>query len=298
MNVMHQVNNLAIGGVETMVYRLCKYANEPTYVFAHQEGIVMDWIEEVGTRVYLKEDFDIFELIEHLKIDVFVMHTGSYLPEYAAEIKRRFPKIKMIVVLHTLYKLKEDWVDKIICVSRKIYELNDPAKSVLIYPGVDGRKRFVVGEVTRLAPYKYLEDFLILARAVLNYHPEVVFRIIGEEASDAVGYKEKLEGIVKESGMENSVIFAGQVDKIDYNEFDAFVHLVGNEAYPVTILEALKSSLLTLTYPAVGTNEMFHPLLIRSPNLAELIQILCQYIDCYPKHSIKVADEYSEVYKL
>lgn len=293
---MHQVNNLAIGGVETFVYRLCKYSNEDVFVYSHLDGIVREWMEDASISVYLQRDYDISYLIKYLHIDVFVMHTGSYLPDYAQELKRQNPDMKFVQVLHTVYTSTDEWVDKIICISKAVYDVNNPEKSILIYPGIDRRKRFVVGEITRIAPYKYLEDLVKIAKLVVAENPEVLFKVIGEDAQDSKGYTELLKHKIKEEGLESNFEFMGYVDKIDWNWFDAFVHLVGDEAYPVTILEALNKNLPTFTYEKRGTSEINHPQLFKSNSLEWIAKNIIKRIDFRPKHIKQVADEFSGVY--
>lgn len=295
MKVLHQVNNLAIGGVETFVSRLCKYSNEEVFVYSHEDGIVGDWLTEMQVPVFTKKSYDIIELIDRLKIDVLVMHTGSYLPEYALEVRNKFPKLKMVTVMHTVYP-GDEWVDKIICISQAVKDVNNHEKSILIYPGIDRRQKFVIGEITRIAPYKYLEDLIQVAKALVEKYPEVLFRIIGEDAQDSKGYTEHLKRKLKDIGLENNFEFMGYVDKIDYSWFDAFVHLVGDEAYPVTLLEALNANLPTFTYLRRGTKEIEHPLLVQADELSQVVEILSNWIESRPKHIKQVADEFSRVY--
>ena len=101
MRVLHQVNSLVMGGSNAFLYRLAKYRNEDIFVYGHKDGIIRQWLEDLNIPVYLKEDEDIFNLIERLKIDIIVMHTGSSLPDYAEELKNKFPNLKFITVLHT-----------------------------------------------------------------------------------------------------------------------------------------------------------------------------------------------------
>src|SRR3990167_2189290 len=162
MRVVHQVNSLSIGGVETFVYRLCKYAKEDVMVLSHGDGSIGWWLADLRVPTCISNDYEIIK--STLKLfgpDVFVMHTGSYLPEYINQLKEDFPRLKLIAVLHTPYPAEySDSIDKIVCVSSSIYNMNDPAKSVLIYPGIDRKEKFVIGDVTILAKYKYIEDLI------------------------------------------------------------------------------------------------------------------------------------------
>src|SRR3990167_8310952 len=182
LKVLHQVNNLAIGGVETFVYRLAKYANEETYVYTHKNGIVTEWLEADGIVVFNKDETNLIDLLYLLDIDVLVM----------------------ITVLHTVYQA-DDWVDKIICVSQAIKDVNTIDKAILIYPGIDRRHDFVIGEVTRVAPYKYIEDLIEIVGIVAPDYPEVKLKIIGEDALDHIGYTNDLKVKIHDLGLDNNV---------------------------------------------------------------------------------------------
>jgi hypothetical protein len=121
MRILHQVNSLDIGGVETFVYRLCKYSNEDVFVYSHKDGKVREWLEKIGIYASIKEfGDDIKTIISNQNIDIVVFHTGSFLPTYAKELKERFPLVKFITVLHTIAKTDE-WVDKIISISQAVH---------------------------------------------------------------------------------------------------------------------------------------------------------------------------------
>jgi glycosyltransferase involved in cell wall biosynthesis len=296
MRVMHQVNSLVMGGSNTFLYRLAKYRNEDLVVYSHKDGIIRQWLEDLNIPVYLKDDKNISYLIDYLKIDVLVMHTGSTLPDYVKELKVNFPNLKFITVLHTMW-VGDEWVDKIVCVSNKLYSINNPDKAVLIYPGIDRRKRFVVGEVCRLGPYKYLEDVIKVAKLVSDKNPDIMFRIIGDDAEDSQGYKDMLKAKIKEEKLIPYFEFIDYLENIDYSQFDAFIHLVGNEVYPVTILEALNRNLPTFSYPRIGTLEMKHPLLFLSNSLEDIAQGILGCIEIKPKHMKECANQFTKLYK-
>lgn len=177
--------------------------------------------------------------------------------------------------------------------------MNDPNKATLIYPGIDRKEKFVVGEVTRLAPYKYIEDIIKVADKVVPRNPEIIFKIIGTEAKDAVGYMNHLKKLIAEKNLENNFEFLGYVKDIKYEEFDMFLHLVGDEAYPVTLLEALEHNIKTVTYDRKGTQEIKiqYPLLTLLNDWEDVAAILNIGAAGRPKHIKETAKQFNDVYR-
>ena len=90
----------------------------------------------------------------------------------------------------------------------------------------------------------------------------------------------------------------GYVDNVPWSEFDAFVHFVGNEAYPVTILEALEHGLKTITYDKIGTKEikLQYPNLILVDGPETAGKLLAYFMRIRPKHIKETAREFHDVY--
>jgi glycosyltransferase involved in cell wall biosynthesis len=251
MRVLHQTNSLTIGGVETFVYRLCKNSPEETAVITYKDGIIGKWLSNSCIPVY---DNGLETAINAFKPDIVVMHSGSTLPEEYPKCREKFPKVKFITVLHTLYPIPDQTVDKIVCISKSVYDCQkDKTKCVIIHPGIEIHNEWfncpVVGNVTRIAPYKHINDILSCAELVKVVAPDAKFVIVGEEAVDAPGYITVAREIARQRGLGNSVFFTGYVDNVEeyYKYFDVFLHPVGKEAYPVVLYEAMSHKIPVVT---------------------------------------------------
>lgn len=303
MNVLHQVNSLTIGGVETFVERLCKFSNENVFVFSHADGPVRQRLEGHGVPVYFKgPGCTMADVIRENSIDVVVMHTGSHYPDYAVETAKAFPGVKFIAVMHTICP-GEPWPDAIVGISKAVCDVQvDKAKTHLIYPGIHRRREFVIGEVTRIAPYKYLSDIIQVADYLIKHRSkDFRFRIIGAEAADAKGYLEEVKKELVERGILEYFEFPGYTEKIPWHEFDAFVHLVGiREAFPVTLLEAANRHVPVYTSRGLGTEEVHEqcPLMIKlASDWQSIAEELDQLRRLRPKDVRDVADEFTKLYE-
>src|SRR3990167_2703220 len=278
MKICHQLNNLAIGGVETYVYRLARHASEETMILSHRNDTVGDWIIEELPHVKLfitSNGEEISSILNEEKPDVFVMHTGSYLPEYFPSLKERFPDMKFVVVLHTVYPVEYiDDIDALVCVSDTVRIVQpDSPKVHVIKPGVEKRD-LVIGNVTRIAPYKYIEDMYSLSDILGKEGIHHTVAIVGEDAQDAVGYRDHLE-----NGRYGNVLFLGKLDptslKAFYTNISIFFHPVGNEAYPAVILEAQEYNVPVITYPRGGATEIPNVMFVN--NAAQAAQAVISF---------------------
>lgn len=251
MKVLHVVNQLTIGGIETFIYRLAKASEEDITVFTYKDGVVHEWLSDASIRVCLGS---LIKLLENEPFDIVVMHIGSSMPDEYKEARKKFPNIKFVTVLHTLYPIPDQTVDKIVCISESVYDVQAVKdKCIVIRPGIEINNDWfgcpVVGNVTRIAPYKMIKESIIICKNVSSTIPDIKFIFVGGDANDAKGYTEEMKAFAKEIGVENNVIFTGYVDNVEeyYKYFDIFLHPVGREAYPAVLWEALSHKIPIIT---------------------------------------------------
>jgi glycosyltransferase involved in cell wall biosynthesis len=101
-----------------------------------------------------------------------------------------------------------------------------------------GPKDFVVGKIARLFKLKGHDDLIDAAPEVLRRHPRTKFLLVGDGA-----LRGKLEGQVRENGLEGSFIFAGLVPPAEIPRYvgvmDVVVHLSRREGLARALPQAL-----------------------------------------------------------
>ncbi|MFC1712617.1 glycosyltransferase family 4 protein [Candidatus Poribacteria bacterium] len=116
----------------------------------------------------------------------------------------------------------------------------------------------LVGEVARLCETKGQHVLIRAACSVIREFPDAVFMIVGEDIEKDGKYKEELEELAKELGVEENFIFTGYRSDVPdlMNAFDVFILPSFAEGLPVTILEAMAAQKPVITTPAGGNTEI------------------------------------------
>jgi glycosyltransferase involved in cell wall biosynthesis len=115
----------------------------------------------------------------------------------------------------------------------------------------------VVGTVANLAPVKGVEHFLRAVARVRDEHGVVVAPVVGKRLDSRAGYARRLESLVADLDLEDTVYFCGYRDDIPevLSTFDAFVLPSIAEACPVVVLEAMAMARLVVATDVGGVTE-------------------------------------------
>jgi len=110
-----------------------------------------------------------------------------------------------------------------------------------------GSDNYVIDTVGRLSEEKDLPTFLQVAKNILEVYPNSYFVIVGDGEKSTVN---TLKNIVKDLGLEKSVIFTGRRTDLRnvYSAFDIFLTTSLTEGLPNTVLEAM-----AMEVPVVAT---------------------------------------------
>lgn len=109
----------------------------------------------------------------------------------------------------------------------------------------------IVGTVANINPAKGIEYFLQAVAEIRHEYDDVTAPIVGEHLDTQARYRRRLESLVTDLGLTDTVVFCGYRDDVPevLATFDAFVLPSVAEACPVVILEAM-----AMEVPVVATD--------------------------------------------
>jgi glycosyltransferase involved in cell wall biosynthesis len=114
---------------------------------------------------------------------------------------------------------------------------------------------FVVGKIARLFKLKGHDDLIAAAPEVLRRHPRTKFLLVGDGSMH-----QRLEGRVRESGLEKNFIFAGLVLPAEIPDYvgvmDVLAHLSRREGLARALPQALAAGRPIVAYDCDGANEV------------------------------------------
>lgn len=272
--VLHELNQLEYGGVERIVHTIAKYdkTNEHT-VMAYKDGPMRAEFEAIGVKVELvNQGTD-----EHrdFELDVIHIHTGGAASKLASDVQGLLPVIETI---HSPVKsaVRREYARAKVGVSNHVTRRNPGA--VTIYNGLDLdrypvgnpsgckaelREKFgipqdalVIGRIGRVAPDKYLEEFLLACREVQKTVPDCHVVIAGQESSQP-GYMGRAK-LTAACLPVNNVHFLGfQEPKDVLPALDIFLYPSKDEGFGLVYAEAMLYGLTVVTYDTPLTKELF-----------------------------------------
>lgn len=204
MDIVHEMNQLEMGGIERVIANLAKYdtANSHT-VMAYKDGPMRAELERAGARVILApEGCDL-----SWDADVLHIHCGGDRSQIAAQLGAQ--GFKVVETIHSPVRSpnRREHIKARVGVTKAVADYNPGA--VTIYNGLDlpgmepiepagwlrkhvtKSDRKIVGRIGRIGPDKCLEEFLLACRqAQESADFEVV--VCGPEALAAPGYLGKV----------------------------------------------------------------------------------------------------------
>lgn len=109
----------------------------------------------------------------------------------------------------------------------------------------------LVGCFGRVRHQKGTDLFVEMMIKLLPSHPEWTAIITGRVTAEHIGFADELKARVKNAGLENKIIFAGEVDDIEkwFRVLDLYIAPQRNEGFGLTPLEAA-----ACTVPSVATD--------------------------------------------
>lgn len=116
----------------------------------------------------------------------------------------------------------------------------------------------VVAYTGRLVRYKGLPVLVRAWEAVHREHPGAILLLVGSEGADMHGCEDELRHAVAQRGLEGSVRFTGAVEDVVPCLWaaDAFAFPTEDEAFGISLLEAMACGLPAVTTPVGGVPEV------------------------------------------
>ncbi len=251
---------------------------------ARERGVTVEIIPCDG-RLDWKAVRAIRRCVQTHRIDL--IHTHGYKANFFGWVARRKLGIPVVATIHIwsernaylhfytiLDRLILRWFDKAVGVSKEIVNLLRragiaPEKIDKVSNGIHvemfegapptlaeeiGKKdRVLLGMVSRLLPEKGVVHYVRAAQQVLAVCPQAFFVLVGDGPEGP-----KLKALVRELGIENSVLFAGRRSDMPsvYASLDIFVLPSLNEGMPLVILEAMAAKRAVIATRIAGIPEI------------------------------------------
>lgn len=319
MRQLRVLNILAgggVGGVETLCLNAAEHSkNENSYLFLREAGIISDEMKLKGYKVhvlntsqskYLPDSLKVVNLCMKNKYDVVVCHNNSIMSALCIFWISVFcNNTKVIAYIHCslcdlrkrdLYSAKFVCrsAKKVVCISDSVLNsareyIGSSDKLVKIYNGIDlkkfqqdknektGNRIIYVG---RLAQGKGVQ---IILQALSIVSVDFSFAIIGDGE-----YREQLENLTADLGLENRVTFYGS--RTDVQKFlsnaDIFIHVpILEEGFGLTVVEAMAAGLTCICSKSGAIPEVLQDgesgYLVEQDNPEQLAETILSVIENY-----------------
>lgn len=258
---------------------------------------VVDRAKELNLSTFVIDCNGRFDLGAVLKLKKFIrghkieiLHTHNYKSDVIGLLAAKLSGIPIVATAHgftqvsktvSLYEKIDRWILKnffqaVVVVSNSVLpDFHSPKKMVIgngidlsrfkldKSAGKDFRKKYgisdsekVIGIIGRLSVEKNQELFIHAAHDVLKKQGNVKFVIIGDGPEEA-----KLKSLVMAYGLQKQIIFTGVIENVApvYQTLDIFTLTSKTEGVPMTILEAMASSVPVVVSKVGGIPQIvFH----------------------------------------
>jgi len=252
--------------------------------------------EENLFELPLRNSLDIFSAYKIAKIirerNIEIIHAHAARDYPLAALAVRIAKIKLVLTRHLLFALNplhkfllpKDIVFIAVteAVRGKLLEqkLVPPERIRLIYNGVDilhfqttketiNRKKLLqelklpvesllVGIAGEVSAHKGQADFVRAAAMILKQFPATEFLIIGRNGLAQNKYREQLEKLIEEFGLQNKIHFPGWFEDVApiFSILDILVSASHIESFGLTIAEASASACAVVSTETEGAKEI------------------------------------------
>lgn len=270
MRIIHELNQLEVGGAERVVLGIAKHDKQNTHtVYSYIDGPMREIFEKAGVNVLI----DSKEKTHDLDVEMIHIHTGGDQSRMAQAVKNAIPTIETV---HSpvASAVRDEWVSWRVGVSKVVSGMN--RKCVTIYNGVDvtrleagtGNLRarlgipddaFVIGRLGRVGYDKLVDQFLLACwfASMTGLIPNLHVLVVGNEAKDSRGYLAKMKVMAASLPLKNCHFIPGTEDVGDaYRTMDIFMYPSPTEGFGLVYFEAMACGVPVLTWKTPLTKEL------------------------------------------
>ncbi len=269
MKILHEMNQLELGGVEEMIRCLVKYDKKNEYeIMSYKDGAMRKMLEDAGAKVTLHNDKAMSDIECHLihihcggdkspmlrflnGVPVIeTIHSIVVSPNDEKKIKKRVGNSNFVAGINKNCNVIHNGID---------FDILQPTKSVKEIKndlGIDDND-IVVGRLSRLGNDKMVQEYLITCWELQKKGYPVVPVIVGKEALYETDYVAKLKLLVESVGLKNVRWVGEKYDKGNYYQiFDYFLYPSILEGFGLVFVEALYFNLPVITYKTPVAEEV------------------------------------------
>lgn len=280
MKILHELNQLAMGGAERIVLSIAKFDKKNKHtVFSYKDGPMREVFEKAGVDVIIERPEG--EEAPDMKVDVIHLHTGGNASHLAGTVRR---SIATVETVHSpvVSAVRDEWVNARVGVTNAVTKLNRKCRT--IYNGIDlsrldvvipdgeedakkyfkkqfniPENAFVVGRLGRLGYDKGIEEWIAAAwefqRSLPSEEEKPYFIICGDEFEP--GYWATIKVMCASLPLKN-VRFVEGCDNVApvYAAMDVFMYPSPTEGFGLVVMEAMACGAAALVWDTQVMREL------------------------------------------
>lgn len=308
MIILHEINQLEMGGAERVIHGIAKNDKENTHVvYTYKDGPMKKEFEAIGVKVIIESEKN----QDNVDADIIHIHTGGEKSHIAEILKGDQPTIETIHC-PVVSAVRDKFVFQRVGVTNIVTQMNRNCKT--IYNGVDidrleesskvvmaekegevakpitfrefykiPENAFVIGRLGRVGYDKNVEEFLVACWKFQQKRDSaerpVYVIVAGGEAKNAPGYLAKIRVTAGSLPLKN-VIFTGETTSVGwvYEALDVFLYPSQNEAFGLVWMEAMAAGSAVVTWSTPISKELLLGAAYLTPN-GNSVQALADGLD-------------------
>lgn len=288
MKLLHELNQLEMGGAERVVLGIIKHDKKNEHsIYTYKDGPMRTLLENAGAKVIVEKGEQV-----NMDVDLIHIHTGGDESTVAKCVRGVIPTVETV---HSpvVSKVRDNWIKQRIGVSGVVTGMNRKCRT--IYNGIDIDRlvndlepeqaktalgidpdAFVIGRLGRIGTDKCLEEFLVASWKFQKMFPDrkIAVLICGDEAKSNPGYLAKVKVMAASFPLKN-VKFVPATENVApiYTAMDVFMYPSPTEGFGLVYFEAMACGVPVLTWKNKVTEELLQgSAMLMNPTVNRLVE--------------------------